>query len=62
MLSWLLTLRTCPSSIAERLNKELATRETHEFRVEMVSFGFKYGLPIDADIVMDVRFYLTPLY
>ena len=36
-----------PRQLRERLNKELATRETHEFRVEMVSFGFKYGLPID---------------
>ena len=26
-----------------------------------MSFGFKYGLPIDADIVMDVRFYRTIL-
>lgn len=28
----------------------------------MVSFGFKYGLPIDADIVMDVRFLPNPHY
>ncbi len=27
----------------------------------MVSFGFIYGLPIDADIVMDIRFYLIPI-
>ena len=26
------------------------------------SFGFKYGLPIDADIVMDVRFLPNPYY
>ena len=51
-----------PRQLRERLNKELATRETHEFRVEMVSFGFKYGLPIDADIVMDVRFLPNPHY
>jgi len=30
--------------------------------VEVVSFGFKYGLPIDADIVMDVRFLPNPHY
>ena len=51
-----------PRQLRDRLNKELATRETHEFRVEMVSFGFKYGLPIDADIVMDVRFLPNPHY
>ncbi|MGH2311407.1 RapZ C-terminal domain-containing protein, partial [Enterococcus faecalis] len=51
-----------PRQLRERMNKELATRETHEFRVEMVSFGFKYELPIDADIVMDGRFLPNPHY
>ncbi|KRK93570.1 RNase adapter RapZ [Companilactobacillus futsaii] len=32
------------------------------FHVEVMSFGFKYGLPIDADIVMDVRFLRNPFY
>ena len=27
-----------------------------------MSFGFKYGMPIDADIVMDVRFLPNPFY
>lgn len=27
-----------------------------------MSFGFKYGIPIDADIVMDVRFLPNPFY
>jgi UPF0042 nucleotide-binding protein len=26
----------------------------------VVSFGFKYGLPVDADLVMDVRFLANP--
>lgn len=30
--------------------------------VNMVSFGFKYGIPLDADIVMDVRFLPNPFY
>lgn len=32
------------------------------FRVEVVSFGFKYGLPLDADLVFDVRFLPNPYY
>ncbi|WP_270740425.1 RNase adapter RapZ [Lacticaseibacillus paracasei] len=32
------------------------------FHIEVMSFGFKYGLPIDADIVMDVRFLPNPFY
>lgn len=30
--------------------------------VTLTSFGFKYGLPTDADIVMDVRFLPNPFY
>jgi UPF0042 nucleotide-binding protein len=30
------------------------------FRVNIVSFGFKYGLPVDADMVADCRFLPNP--
>lgn len=33
-----------------------------QLTVTVTSFGFKYGLPIDADIVMDVRFLPNPFY
>lgn len=32
------------------------------FRIEVMSFGFKYGLPLDADLVFDVRFLPNPYY
>ena len=28
----------------------------------MLSFGYKYGLPMDADLVMDVRFLPNPFW
>ena len=31
-------------------------------QVRVLSFGFKYGLPIDVDLVMDVRFLPNPFY
>ena len=31
-------------------------------RVNIVSFGFKYGLPLDADLIFDVRFLPNPFY
>jgi UPF0042 nucleotide-binding protein len=31
-------------------------------RVALVSFGFKYGLPMDADLVVDVRFLPNPYW
>ncbi len=30
--------------------------------VNIISFGFKYGLPMDADLVFDVRFLPNPYY
>lgn len=52
-----------PRRLRELLIKEFKTSNDNEsFRIEMVSFGFKYGLPIDADIVMDVRFLPNPHY
>lgn len=30
--------------------------------ISVVSFGFKYGIPIDADLVFDVRFLPNPYY
>lgn len=30
--------------------------------VSVTSFGFKYGIPIDADLVFDVRFLPNPYY
>lgn len=33
-----------------------------EMQVCLVSFGFKYGLPMEADLVFDVRFMPNPFY
>jgi UPF0042 nucleotide-binding protein len=30
--------------------------------ITVTSFGFKYGIPLDADIIMDVRFLPNPYY
>ncbi len=35
---------------------------TNELRVDIVSFGFKYGLPLEADLVFDVRFLTNPYW
>jgi UPF0042 nucleotide-binding protein len=34
--------------------------EIPELRATVVSFGYKYGLPVDADLVVDVRFLPNP--
>ncbi|TDB39974.1 MAG: RNase adapter RapZ [Actinobacteria bacterium] len=40
----------------------LSGTETESLTVTVSSFGFKYGVPIDADIVIDVRFLPNPFY
>ena len=36
--------------------------EYNNFIVSVISFGFKYGIPRDADLVFDVRFLPNPYY
>jgi len=36
--------------------------EHSEMSINVLSFGFKYGLPIEADLVFDVRFLPNPYY
>ncbi len=36
--------------------------EDDTLRVNVLSFGFKYGVPAEADIVMDVRFLPNPFF
>ncbi len=51
----------------QELKKEITKRfSQHKIEgnilVTLVSFGFKYGLPLDADLVLDVRFLPNPHY
>ena len=38
------------------------SHEVQEMAVSVVSFGFKHGLPLEADLVFDVRFMPNPFY
>lgn len=40
----------------------LGRKEFNNLFVTVLSFGFKYGIPSDADIVFDVRFLPNPYY
>lgn len=37
-------------------------KESGQMIINVVSFGFKYGLPLDCDLVFDVRFLPNPFY
>ncbi len=48
--------------LKETLSGMLELRRTAEMKLSVISFGYKYGIPLDADIVMDVRFLPNPYY
>lgn len=56
------TSRTSPRQLRDIIIEEFSQPDFEPFHVDVVSFGFKHGLPIDADIVMDVRFLPNPYY
>ncbi|QFT90581.1 glmZ(sRNA)-inactivating NTPase [Bacillus sp. THAF10] len=51
-----------PRELRDKILKQFATHSKQTFKLNVVSFGFKYGLPIDADLVFDVRFLPNPHY
>ncbi len=52
-----------PQKFREEILEIFATDQDPErFIVTVVSFGFKHGLPLDADLVFDVRFLPNPHY
>jgi len=60
-----LVLDTSDRSVHElrRSIESAFTREatdSHPLRATVLSFGYKYGLPVDADLVVDVRFLPNP--
>ena len=49
--------------LRERLFAHLAdSMDPDHLAIQLISFGFKYGLPLEADLVFDVRFMQNPYY
>jgi len=51
-----------PHQLREKLTKILEKKSEKVFVIHIISFGFKYGIPLDADFVFDVRFFPNPFY
>ena len=58
------TPRTCRSaSCASGSSPGSASRaDPNRLAIQLISFGFKYGVPLEADLVFDVRFMQNPYY
>ncbi len=51
-----------PKQLREKIIQSFSTDSQKGFSISIMSFGFKYGIPLDADLVFDVRFLPNPFY
>ena len=57
------TSRLHPRELRDLIREKfVASGREDQLSITVSSFGFKYGVPFDADIVMDVRFLPNPYY
>ncbi len=58
-----LVIDTTPLNVhqlKDKVAKAFGTPEAVKLRITVVSFGFKYGVPVDADLLADMRFLPNP--
>ncbi|GGD26219.1 RNase adapter RapZ [Nocardioides daphniae] len=46
--------------LTKRIANHFGSAESLQLKVTVISFGFKYGIPVDADFVADMRFLPNP--
>lgn len=51
-----------PTKLQDKLEIYFHKGNQDTFRVSFVSFGYKHGVPRDADLLLDVRFLPNPFY
>jgi UPF0042 nucleotide-binding protein len=56
------TSNLSPRELKEKLTSRFSESESEVFSINLLSFGYKMGMPLDADIVIDVRFLPNPFY
>ena len=56
------TTRLNVHQLKARVARDFGTPDTVRLRVTVVSFGFKYGVPVDADLLADMRFIPNPFW
>jgi UPF0042 nucleotide-binding protein len=48
--------------LTDRIAEAFGTPDSTRLKVTVTSFGFKYGIPVDADFVADMRFLPNPYW
>ncbi|MFD1827719.1 MULTISPECIES: RNase adapter RapZ [Mumia] len=56
------TTRLNVHQLSARVSTAFESPDEHPLRATIVSFGFKYGIPVDSDMVADMRFLPNPYW
>ena len=56
------TSKTSAHALRQRIRDRIGEREPHTLSILVESFGYKHGLPADADFVFDVRCLPNPFW
>ena len=48
--------------LTDRIAESFGSPQTTRLKVNLISFGFKYGIPVDADFLADMRFLPNPFW
>ena len=48
--------------LRDKIHRIFGSSEGEQMNINVLSFGFKFGMPLDADLVLDVRFLPNPFY
>ncbi len=50
------------SELRKYLDRKFSARKNFRMQVLVISFGYKYGLPLESDLIFDARFIPNPFY
>ena len=56
------TSSTTLGDLKDEMSKILQVKKSQEMLISVISFGYKNGIPLESDLVMDVRFLKNPYY
>ncbi|MEQ8176402.1 MAG: RNase adapter RapZ [Syntrophomonadaceae bacterium] len=51
-----------PRKLNEKLTSLFSYEKGEAFTINIISFGYKMGIPLDSDVIIDVRFLPNPFY
>jgi len=51
-----------PKQLSNELIRNFIKNKSQNIQLTLISFGYKYGIPIDVDMIFDARFIPNPFY